>query len=165
MSRRRNLRNNNEQPGSGKMSNEANKAIVMRFFDEYWNGRNFDTLGEYISPDRVHHFGTKVEPQSHDHMRRMHVLWYDALPDFRYHVEHLIAEGDKVAAFVTFTGTHTGTHHVAGRTAPPSNRPLNEAEMFLFRIAGGKIVESWATWDRLGVLEQLGVPMKPSTPG
>jgi predicted ester cyclase len=28
--------------------------------------------------------------------------------------------------------------------------------MFIFRIEGGKVVELWATYDRLSVLEQLG---------
>jgi hypothetical protein len=26
------------------------------------------------------------------------------------------------------------------------------------RFAGGKIVESWTEWDRIGVLRELGVP-------
>jgi len=33
---------------------------------------------------------------------------------------------------------------------------LRAAEIFIFRIAGGKVVEFWATWDRLSVLTQLG---------
>jgi predicted ester cyclase len=89
-------------------------------------------------------------------MHNMNRLWNSAAPDFRYHVEQLIGEGDKVAALVSFTGTQTGTHHIAGRSFPPSNRTFNVAEMFVFRIADGKITESWAVWDRLSLLEQLG---------
>jgi predicted ester cyclase len=138
------------------MSIEDNKAVVRRFFEEYWNEKKLDTLGEFISPGRIHHFGEKAEPHGPDHMRMTHKLWYDAAPDFQYHIEQLIGEGDRVAALVTFTGTHTGTHRVAGRTAPPSNNAFREAEMFVFRIADGKIVESWAAWDRLSFLEQIG---------
>ena len=144
------------------MSVEANKAVVRRFFEEYWNDRNVETLGEYVSPQRLHHFGTKAEAHGLDQMRSMNRLWFAAAPDFKYHVESLIGEGDRVAALVTFTGTHTGTHHVAGRTVPPSNKPLCVAEMFVFRIADGKIVESWATWDRLSLLEQLGATAIPA---
>ena len=86
----------------------------------------------------------------------MNTLWYSAAPDFKYHVEQLIGEGDRIAALVSFTGTQTGTHHVAGRSLPPSNRTFSVAEMFVFRIADGKIVESWAVWDPLSLLEQLG---------
>jgi predicted ester cyclase len=77
----------------------------------------------------------------------------------------LISERDKVATLVYFTGIQTVTHHIAGRTVPPSSQPFKEAEMFILRIADGKIVESWATRDRLSLLEQLGavaIPRKPS---
>jgi hypothetical protein len=33
---------------------------------------------------------------------------------------------------------------------------LRAGEIFIFRIAGGKVIEFWATWDRLSALEQLG---------
>jgi predicted ester cyclase len=45
---------------------------------------------------------------------------------------------------------------IMGRTLPPSNAKIDEAEILIFRIANGKIVESWATWDRHSVLQQLG---------
>ena len=138
------------------MSIEANKTIARRFFEEYWNQRKLETLGEYVSPERLHHFGAKAEAHGLDQMRRMNRLWHSAAPDFKYHIEQLIGEGDRVAALVNFTGTQTGAHYVAGRSLPPSNRTFNVAEMFVFRIADGKIVESWATWDRLSLLEQLG---------
>jgi hypothetical protein len=54
------------------MSIEANKAVVRRFFEEYWNGP--------------------------DHMLIAHKLWYDAAPDFQCRIEQLIGEGDRVAA-------------------------------------------------------------------
>ena len=38
----------------------------------------------------------------------------------------------------------------------------SDRKMFVFRIADGKIVESWATWDRLGLLERLGGIAKPA---
>lgn len=144
------------------MSVEANKAIVRRFFEEYWNKRDLETVDEYVSSDRIHHFGTQVAAHSLDQMRNTNRLWRQAAPDFRYHVEELIGEGDKVAALVSFTGTHTGMHHIAGFAAPPSNHRFQEAEMFIFRIADGKIIETWATWDRLSFIEQLGVVLKPT---
>jgi len=41
-------------------------------------------------------------------------------------------------------------------TAWAKNRSFEEAEIFMFRFQDGKIVDLWATWDRLGFLEQLG---------
>jgi predicted ester cyclase len=138
------------------MSTEANKAIVRRFFEEYGNQRKLETLGDYVSPERLHHFGKRAEAHGFDQMRSMNTLWYSAAPDFEYHVEKLIGEGDRIATLVSFTGTQTGTQHVAGRSLPPSNRSFSVAEMFVFRIAVDKIVESRAVRDRLSLLEQLG---------
>jgi len=44
---------------------------------------------------------------------------------------------------------------------PPSHKPMRVAETVIFRIADGKIVESWATWDRLSLLQQLGAAPAP----
>jgi len=70
-------------------------------------------------------------------------------------IEAMIAEGDLVAVRATFTGTHSGAFNFESRKLSPTGKSLRAAEMFFFRIAGGKVVESWATWDRLTVLTQL----------
>lgn len=68
-------------------------------------------------------------------------------------------------ARVLFTGTHMGTFRLSSHTLPPSSKSLREAEILIFRIADGKIVESWATWDRLNLLQQLGVVPAPEQGG
>src|SRR6266545_3711383 len=50
----------------------------------------------------------------------------------------------------------------AGITAWRTGKPVCEAEIFVFRVVGGKIVESWATWDRLSMLEQLDALPEPT---
>ena len=82
--------------------------------------------------------------------------WRGGLPDYHCLIEDLIAENDLVVTRLKFSGTHTGTFQVASRTLPPSNMRLDEAEIVIMRLQDGKIVESWATWDRLSVLEKLG---------
>jgi predicted ester cyclase len=84
------------------------------------------------------------------------------LPDYQAHLEALIAEGDMVVARITFTGTHTGLFQLGPRVLTPTGKALREAELLMFRIADGKIVELWATWDRLSVLEQLGALPEPT---
>jgi predicted ester cyclase len=38
----------------------------------------------------------------------------------------------------------------------PTNKELSWTEIIIDRIAEGKIVESWANWDRMGMMQQLG---------
>ena len=138
------------------MSIEENKAIARRFFEDAWNKNKTDDLEEYISVDRIHHFGARVAREAPDNFRAMIKNWRGAMPDYKCYIEDLIAEGDRVVILLRFTGTQTGTFEIMGRSLPPSNAKIDEAEILIFRIANGKIVESWATWDRHSVLQQLG---------
>jgi predicted ester cyclase len=144
------------------MTTKANKAIVRRFFEDAWNRNQVSDLEEYIAADRIHHFGARVAKEGPDALRAAIRNWRGAMPDYRCFIEDMIAEGDRVVTLLRFTGTQTGTFEVALRTLPPSNAKLDEAEILIMRIADGKIVESWATWDRLSVLEQLGAIAKPT---
>ena len=137
------------------MTIEENKAIAGRFFEDAWNQNKTDDLAEYIWTDRIHHFGARVAREGPDELRAAIKNWRGAMPDYRCYIGDMIAEGDRVATLLRFTGTQTGTFEVAGRTLAPSNAKLDEAEILIFRMANGKIVESWATWDRLSVLQQL----------
>ena len=38
---------------------------------------------------------------------------------------------------------------------PPTGRRFTASEVVIFRFVDGKVVESWAVWDRLGALQQL----------
>ena len=123
------------------MTTEANKAIVRRFFEDAWNQNKVSDLDEYIAADTVHHFGARIAKQGPNELRAVIKNWRGAMPDYRCYIEDMIAEGDRVA---------------------PSNRRIDDSEILIMRVDGGKIVESWATWDRLSVLEQLGAIAKPT---
>jgi predicted ester cyclase len=146
----------------GVMTTEANKAIVRRFFEDAWNRNQVSDLEQYIAGDRIHHYGARVATEGVDVLRAVIQNWRSAMPDYRCYIEDMIAEGDRVVTLLRFTGTQTGPFEVASRKLPPSNAKIDEAEIFIMRLADGKIVESWATWDCLSVLEQLGAIAKPT---
>jgi steroid delta-isomerase-like uncharacterized protein len=76
-----------------------------------------------------------------------------AFPDLHVSVEDVIAEGDKVVARNTVTGTQNGEY--MGR--PPSGKPVTYNEIFIFRFVDGRIAETWGVVDVLSQLRQLGV--------
>jgi predicted ester cyclase len=51
----------------------------------------------------------------------------------------MIAEGDLVATLLRATGTHSGEY----RGIAPSNKPVVQPALVLFRCADGKLVEAW----------------------
>ena len=148
------------------MSVETNKACVRHGWEEIWNRKNLVHADELFSPHREHHFGSTVGPHGPDHVRAMVTAWLSAFPDYRCHIEEVVGERDIVVVRLRFTGTHTGTPiTISGRTAKPKDRAFNETEILMFRMREDKVVESWATWDRLSFLEQLGAIDAPAGTG
>jgi len=65
-----------------------------------------------------------------------------AFPDFREEVEDVIVEGTRVVT--RFTGTHLGPL----RGVAPTGKRVSLAEMGIFHVVEGRIVEKWGLTDR-----------------
>ena len=76
-----------------------------------------------------------------------------AFPDLHVTVEDVIAEGDKVVARNTVTGTNHGDY--MGR--PPTANSVRYNEIFILRFAGGRIAEIWGVVDVVSQMRQLDV--------
>lgn len=73
-------------------------------------------------------------------------------PDSRMTVQHMVAEGDLVAFYITYVGTQKGQMG----PFPPSNTLMSTEIAGVHRFENGKLVETWLTWDNLAGLTQLG---------
>ena len=136
---------------------ENAKRIVKRVFEEPWTG-NLDVIDEFVSPDYVGHDPAEPEPIRGIAGARTNIEKYLAAFSGAITVDEQIAEGDKVATRWTGRGTHTG--EIAGITA--TGKDVTVSGLTISRIAGGKIVEEWTTWDTLGMLIQLGAVPEPA---
>src|SRR5690606_674150 len=87
---------------------------------------------------------------------RVHQTTLQGMPDYHTAIEDLIAEGDRVAARVTITGTHTGDFY----GLPATGKRIQVSGMYIVRIAQGKIVEHWGEENGLTVYRQLGFKMR-----
>jgi steroid delta-isomerase-like uncharacterized protein len=141
------------------MSTDKNKAVVRRYFEEAWNKMNLDVVDEIIAPDLLDHEvdGSQQKSGPGDVKRYLTRYYHNALPDVRMTVEDQVAEGDKVVTRITVRGTHQG--ELLG--VPATGKRIEVTGISVDRIEGGKIVEGWVSWDRLGLLRQLGAVPKP----
>jgi predicted ester cyclase len=71
--------------------------------------------------------------------------------DIEVRIEHLLVQDDLVAVRYVFCGRHTGPF--LGR--PATGRRIRHTENEIFRIADGRIAESWGEGDWVGTLRQL----------
>ena len=75
------------------------------------------------------------------------------MPDFRYTLKKIAADGDLVFIHCTTTATHTGGEWLG---IPPSGNKLNFDVVDMFRIQDGLIAEHWDVADTYSLFSQLG---------
>jgi len=142
------------------MSIEQNKAMARRWSEELWGKGNLAVADEIIAPDYVRHdLGDPFPARGPEDVKRIVTMLRTMLPDLRIQIEAMVAEDDMVVS--RYTTTATDTRGYMGK--PPTGRTIRTSAMQMFRFANGKIVESWAARDDLGVPVQLGhlPPMGP----
>jgi len=128
------------------MSAKENKALVRRLFEALNKGKAAAMAAIDRSIDMRGDLKDFKQKESE---------WYDAFPDMHITIDDMVAEGDKVAARVTMTGTHKG--EIMG--IPPTNKKVTISLITISRIAGGKIVEDHGEYNALDLMRQLGLPV------
>jgi predicted ester cyclase len=93
----------------GTMTTEANRALVLRFYEEVWNRGNVDAAREVFAPDYVRHdLRPLAALPGPDGQAKIAAEFRAAFPDLRMTVDLIVAKDDLVAARWTTSGTHTG---------------------------------------------------------
>lgn len=134
-----------------------NKAVVRRFF-HLFNQGDFETIGqELLSPEIVVHFPGMPGPLNLEGFRQVGLMFRSAFPDIQDTVEDQLADGDKVVTRITSRGTHQG--ELMG--IPATGQQITITAIAIDRIGDNRIVERWANFDQLGMLQQLGVIPAP----
>ena len=142
------------------MTLEQNKATARRWTDELWGRGNLAVADEIIAADYVRHdAGDPFPARGPEDVKKIVKMLRTMLPDLHLHIESMVAEGDMVVT--RYTGIATDTVGYMGM--PPTGKTIRTGAMQMFRFANGKIVESWAVRDDLGVLRQLGQLPAPAS--
>ena len=131
---------------------EQNIALVRRAFEEVAAGK-LDTADEIIAPGFVRHdLAGRSAELGPDGVKRLIAGLRAAFPDMQLTIEDMIAAGDKVVARFTSRGTHQGPF----QGIAPTGKQVAWNGVNIYRIAGGKLAETWQLSDTLGILRQLG---------
>jgi len=132
------------------MTTETNKALVVRFVDEFWSKGNLAAADELMAPD-----ADIQQPQvgGAAGLKAFNTTIRAAFPDWYSTAEELIAEGDRVAERWTGRGTHQGEF----QGIPPTGKQVAVPGVVFYRIRDGRITEFRGSFDMLTMLQQLGV--------
>ncbi len=133
------------------MSTEANKAVQRRVF-EALNRRDVNALAALSAPTCTF-YGFAPQPLDLEDYKQFTTWSFAVFPDLQFIVEDLVAEGDTVTTRFTERGTQQG--ELQG--FPPTGKQAAWTGICISRFADGKIVEVRGEFDRLGMLQQLGL--------
>ena len=134
---------------------EDNKAVMLRFIDTVNKG-DFDALDEVVDAATYVENNPAWGALDLAASKETYATILAAMPDLHFEpdADIMVAEGDRVAARGTVSGTHTGTELFG---VPPTGKKLVWTGLDISRISDGKIVERWLCADLLGLMQQLGL--------
>jgi steroid delta-isomerase-like uncharacterized protein len=133
-------------------SSHQNAATVLNMLDAIWNRGDLSVLDTSVADDHVDH------DDDGDEIGRALLAqgigeYLAAFPDMRMTFDEQIADGDRVVT----RWTATATHQAALQGIPATGRSAQISGIFIHRLSEGIVTETWASFNRLGLLQQLGV--------
>ena len=137
---------------------EQNVALARRWFEEVWNQKNPDTIRELIAPDCIAHgtSETGADLRGPEGFLGLQARLVEAFPDLHIEVQDVLAVDDKIV--VRWTGT---MHHLGnGLGIEATGAEIKVTGIGLARIANGKLVEVWDSWDKLAMFQQIEAAAK-----
>jgi len=134
------------------MSVEMNKELVRHFYEAIQE-ENYEALNEFCHEDFVFYPQIDTPFPGVEGLIESEKKNFDAFPGFKMPIKSMVAEGDQVAVYFIFEGTHKGTpfHGVSA-----TGKNVKFSLMMLLKIVDGKIIEKRAHFDRYDILKQLG---------
>jgi predicted ester cyclase len=151
----------------GKTMSEENdnKAVVGRWFEEFW-GKTCDLtiVDEIAAPDMLLKYSLHEPRRGHADIKAFMTDFRRAFPDlYFWGTADLISEGDYVVGQWEGGGTHTGpafSDFIQGSLPANTGRRMRFTGITILKVVNGKIVEENGLDDGVTALTQLGILRK-----
>lgn len=134
------------------MSIEENKKIVQKFYDAIQVG-DYELVKELCHPEFVFYHQIDTPHFGAEGFIASEAKNFAAFEGFSMKIENLIAQGNRVAAYLVFEGNQSG--EIFGHK--PAGAKLRFSLMMMLTIKNNKIIEKRAHFDRLDIMNQLEV--------
>ncbi len=139
------------------MSEQGNRDLILRHFEEIFNKGNLAFVDEAYTDDAVIHDAVVPDiPAGPSGVRKYLRTYAGPVPDFHFEVTELIADGDMLAAHWTAGGTHAGSL----LSLPATGRHMEARGVSIYRMEEGRIAEAWNYWDVIAMLRSMGLEFK-----
>ena len=125
---------------------------MQLFYEKLWNEIDFEIVDEILHPDVTFRGSVGVGATGRQEVCDYVRMVTTALSDYRCDVESLVAEGDRAAARVRFSGLHVGEF----LGFPPTGRHVEWTGVAFFVGDENKLLDIWV----LGDLESLRAQLR-----
>jgi len=137
---------------------EQNMELVRQCLEEL-NSRNLSVIDEVIDANyKFHGPSNNPEPLLKEDLPAFIEQSLSGFPDLKYNIEFMTAAEDLVIARLVCTGTHQGNF----MEIPATGNEIEISSTIIYRLADGKIIEEREDADWLGLMQQLGMELKPA---
>ena len=142
---------------------EANRELVRRQFEELCNQkRGAAEAHRFWAADvEIHNKPMPDAPTGLAAVKAHMNALFTSFPDWHFEIHDLIAEGDKVVAHLTMTGTY----QVAGwhlNNVAAVGQPVRREQINIFTIRDGRIVEMRTVADQMGMQRMAEAGLAPA---
>jgi ketosteroid isomerase-like protein len=124
---------------------------------EAFNAHDIVGFAEVLADDAVFEAPGGMRGEGKAACIEFYGSWLSAFPDAHVDVHRVHIIDDIAVEEGTFAGTHMGVLHGPMGDVPPTNRPVRIGYIQVLRFRDGKAVSFNLMFDRLVMLEQLGL--------
>ena len=133
------------------MGEAENITAYRRMIEEGVSGGRLEILDEVLAPDIELPTIAPIVAPTIAGLKQMNQAFRGGFPDLHATIEEIFANGDWVAARLTWTGTNTG--ELFGQ--PPTGKTISVTELEIVRFEHGRIVDLRELADLASLMAQL----------
>ncbi len=127
------------------------EELIGRFCAELWNAWDDAVVEQVLAAEFRFRGSMGTETSGPDEWRTYRDSIRAAAPDFHNQIVDLVANGERAAARLHYTGSHRGV--LAG--IPATGRPFEYSGAAFFTSSDGRLTSAWVLGDLDGLRRQL----------
>jgi len=132
-------------------SAKDNEAQLLRLYEEGVNQGRIELFDQLLAESFVENEELPGLEPNREGVKQWFALLRTAFPDLKFDVEFTMTDGDKVAAYLTISGTQAAEF----MGMPSQGRPFSVKTVDIIRFENGKAVEHWGVIDTGAMMQQL----------
>jgi len=122
-----------------------------------FNRHDIEEMGQLMTDDVRTRAPGVGEVRGKSAVKAFYKSWIDAFPDAKVEIKAVTCTDDQAIEEGVFTGTHRNTLHGPGGDIPPTGRKVRVEYIQVLRYRGDLTSAFNLLFDRLEMLEQLGL--------